>query len=94
VDGVAAGYLVGPMREPGETRPIRLAVLEAMYVHPGHCRRGIGAAPIDAFRSWAGRQPAGHLSVTAHVTNTDASALASKCRTIYSLIPIGGQIMV
>lgn len=34
VDGVVAGYLVGRMREPADTRPIRVALLESMYVRP------------------------------------------------------------
>jgi GNAT superfamily N-acetyltransferase len=71
-DGVAAGYLVGRMREPGDTRPVRLAVLEAMYVQPDHRRRGVGAALVSEFRAWAGQQGADRLSVTAYAANTDA----------------------
>jgi GNAT superfamily N-acetyltransferase len=40
--------------------------------HPAHRRRGIGAALVDVFRSWAGRQMAVRLSVMAYVTNSDA----------------------
>jgi GNAT superfamily N-acetyltransferase len=72
VGDAAAGYLVGRMREPGETRPIRVAVLEAMYVQPEHRRSGIGAALVSEFRAWAGQQRAQRLSVTAYVANVEA----------------------
>lgn len=72
VDSAAAGYLVGRMREPGEARPIRVAVLEAMYVQSGHRRRGIGAALVSEFRAWAGQQEANRLLVTAYAANVEA----------------------
>lgn len=72
VDGAAAGYLVGRMREPVDARPIRVAVLEAMYVQLEHRRRGIGAALVGEFRGWASQQNAIRLSVTAYAANIDA----------------------
>ena len=71
-DGVVAGYLVGRLREPGDTRPVRVAVLESMYVRPDRRRGGLGAALVREFRAWAARQGAGRLSVTAYASNTDA----------------------
>jgi GNAT superfamily N-acetyltransferase len=72
IDGVAAGYLVGRMRDPVDARPIRVAVLEAMYVQPDRRRRGVGAALVSEFRAWAGQRRADRLSVTAYATNTEA----------------------
>jgi GNAT superfamily N-acetyltransferase len=72
IDGAAAGYLVGRLRQPGDTRPVRVAVLEAMYVQPPHRRGGVGAALVSEFRAWAGRQGAGRLSVTAYAANVEA----------------------
>lgn len=65
-------YLFGRMRPPGDTRPIRVAVLGAMYVPPDHRRRGIGAALVHEFRGWANRVQAERLSVTAYAANVDA----------------------
>jgi GNAT superfamily N-acetyltransferase len=72
IDEVAVAYLVGRMREPAATRPIRVAVLEAMYVQPAHRRRGIGAALVSEFRGWAHQMRADRLSVTAYAANVDA----------------------
>lgn len=72
VEGAATGYLVGRSREPGDTRPVRLAILEAMYVRPAHRRRGAGAALVGAFRTWARQRNADRLSVTAYAANTEA----------------------
>jgi GNAT superfamily N-acetyltransferase len=72
VEGAAAGYLVGRLRPPGETRPVRVAILEAMYVQPTHRRRGVGAALVSELRAWAGRQRANRLSVTAYAANVEA----------------------
>jgi GNAT superfamily N-acetyltransferase len=72
VDGAVAGYLVGRLRQPGDTRPVRVAVLEAMYVRPPDRRAGVGAALVREFRAWAGQQMAGRLSVTAYAANVEA----------------------
>jgi GNAT superfamily N-acetyltransferase len=72
VDHPAAGYLVGRMREPVDTRPVRVAVLESMYVLPARRRAGVGAALVGEFRVWAAQQRADRLSVTAYAANADA----------------------
>jgi GNAT superfamily N-acetyltransferase len=72
VAGMAVGYLVGRTREPVDTRPIRVAVLEAMYVGPPHRRQGAGAALVERFRAWARECRADRLSVTAYAANTGA----------------------
>jgi GNAT superfamily N-acetyltransferase len=72
VDGSAAGYLVGRMRDPMDARPVRVAVLESMYVLPVRRREGVGAALVGEFRAWAGQQRADRLSVTAYAANAEA----------------------
>lgn len=70
--GAPAGYLVGRMAGPSDTRPLRVAVLESMYVRPERRRGGLGAALVAGFRAWAAGQGADRLSVTAYATNADA----------------------
>lgn len=72
VAGTPVAYLVGRMRPPGDTRPIRVAILESMYVQTAHRDRGIGAALVGEFRGWAHQMRAERLSVTAYAANVDA----------------------
>jgi GNAT superfamily N-acetyltransferase len=72
VDDRAVAYLVGRMREPADTRPIRVANLESMYVLPAHRRLSIGATLVSEFRGWARQMRAERLSVTAFAANLDA----------------------
>jgi putative acetyltransferase len=70
--GAPAGYLVGRLREPVDPRPVRVAVLESMYVLPARRREGVGAALVDGFRAWAAERGAARLTVTAYATNAEA----------------------
>jgi putative acetyltransferase len=70
--GARAGYVVARLREPVDARPVRVALLESMYVLPERRREGIGAALVDGFRAWAAERGAERLSVTTYATNADA----------------------
>lgn len=71
-DGRVVGSLTGAISEPGDIRPIKIAILRSMYVRPEARDGGLGAALVAAFRAWAVEKNADRLSVTAYAANDDA----------------------
>jgi GNAT superfamily N-acetyltransferase len=66
------GYLAARLREGDSLVPLRVAMLESMYVHDQTRGRGVGTQLVEHFLSWAREQGAVRASVTAYATNTDA----------------------
>ena len=67
------GYLAGYLWDGGNLRPIKMAELESMYVHPDWRSRGVGRQLADEFLRWAKQKGAQRASVTAYAANTRAS---------------------
>lgn len=67
--GGALGYLAGYAEEGSRLRPVRVAVLESMYVVEGHRGRGIGTELVRVFVEWAADEGAERVSVTAYAAN-------------------------
>ena len=70
--GVTIGYLAGYVREPDALRPVKVAMLESMYVHEGARGTGVGGKLVRAFLDWAGKRGAERASVTAYSSNERA----------------------
>ena len=67
-----AGYLAGYIGEPVTIRPVKVAEVQSMYVEARYRNRGVGSALVAEFRSWAERQGAERISVTAYASNEAA----------------------
>jgi GNAT superfamily N-acetyltransferase len=72
--GRVCGYLVGRMRPTSDTRRVRVAELEEMYVAPRWRSTGVGSKLVDAFFEWAQTHGADRAAVTAFATNERALA--------------------
>jgi GNAT superfamily N-acetyltransferase len=70
--GTIGGYLVGRMRPASDTRSVRVAELEELYVVPDLRRRGAAGLLVDAFLKWAQSSGADRAGVTAFATNERA----------------------
>ncbi|MGH3087688.1 MAG: GNAT family N-acetyltransferase [Rubrobacteraceae bacterium] len=66
------GYLAGRMKPGDSLRPVRLAVLESMYVREDHRSLGVGAKLADEFFRWAESKGAERASVTTYAENERA----------------------
>ncbi|MFC4058315.1 GNAT family N-acetyltransferase [Planomonospora corallina] len=70
--GRIVGHLTGSLSGPTAMRPVPVATLGSMYVHPDHRRRGVGARLVAEFRSWARERGARYAGVTAYASNDAA----------------------
>lgn len=68
-DGATVGYLASYVRGPDSLRPVRVAVLESMYVREGARCVGVGERLVLAFLGWAEGHGAGWASVSAYAAN-------------------------
>ena len=66
------GSLSGTLDAATAMRPIRVATLISMYVHPRYRRSGVGARLVEQFRAWAQEMNATRITVTAYTTNEAA----------------------
>ncbi len=71
-DGSVVGYLTGLLGEPTTKRPVRVATLGSLYVHPSQRGSQIGTRLVERFRSWARDKGADRLAVTAYASNESA----------------------
>jgi ribosomal protein S18 acetylase RimI-like enzyme len=70
--GEVIGYLVGYIWDGGKLRPVKMAELESMYIHPTWRSQGVGRLLAEEFTQWAQMQGAQRVSVTAYAANTRA----------------------
>jgi GNAT superfamily N-acetyltransferase len=70
--GTVCGYLVGRMRAASDTRSVRVAELEELYVVPDLRGQGVAGLLVDAFLDWAQASGANRAGVTAFATNERA----------------------
>jgi GNAT superfamily N-acetyltransferase len=66
------GSLSGVVEPATAIRPIPVATLLSLYVHPRHRNNGVGASLVGHFRSWAQQKNAARIAVTAYTTNEAA----------------------
>ena len=72
LDDTIVGYLVGHVAGASSLRPMRMAILESMFVMRDHRCQGAGETLVEAFLTWCGQQQAQHVSVTAFARNQRA----------------------
>lgn len=77
--GEAVGYLVGYVAQPSSVRPVRMAVLESMFVSRSERGRGTGQKLVDAFLVWSQERDAQRVSVTAFASNDAAICFYRRC---------------
>ena len=70
--GEIVGYLAGRLGEGNSLRPVRVAILESMYVREELRKRSLGARLVRQFLSWAEKREAQRASVTAYAANEGA----------------------
>jgi GNAT superfamily N-acetyltransferase len=78
-----AGHLVGKLVGPDSLRTGCAAVLESLRVDPAARGRGVGAALVQHFLSWARGCGAQQASVTAYAANSGAQRLYER----HGLVP-------
>jgi GNAT superfamily N-acetyltransferase len=71
-DGEIVGHLNGSATEGSAMRPVRIATLVSMYVHPDHRRGGLGGRMVAQFSAWAREVGAELAEVTAYSGNAEA----------------------
>ncbi|MFD5080004.1 GNAT family N-acetyltransferase [Streptomyces sp. NPDC058371] len=71
-EGKVVGHLVGALGGPSAMRPVKVATLVSMYVHPGFRRSQIGGRLVAEFFSWAKDAGATAAEVTAYSSNAEA----------------------
>lgn len=71
-EDVALGYLAGRFNEGNALRPIKITVLESMYVRRAYRGCGLGEKLFEQFLVWSRERGAQRLSVTAYAANKGA----------------------
>lgn len=77
--GESVGYLVGYVTQSSSVRPVRMAILESMFVTRSERSRGIGQQLLDAFLVWSQERNALQVSVTAYASNDAAVRFYRRC---------------
>lgn len=77
--GESVGYLVGYVTQPSSVRPVKVVVLESMFVNRSERRGGIGNQLVDAFLLWSQKKEAQRTSVIAFASNESAIRFYRRC---------------
>lgn len=72
--GHSIGYLTGSLLSITSIRPIRVVVLESMFVLETYRGQRIGTRLLQSFREWAMALPADRLQGTTYASNVRAIA--------------------
>jgi len=81
------GSLSGVLEPATAMRPIRVATLISIYVHPRYRGSGVGARLVEQFCVWAREMNATRIAVTAYTTNQAAIGFYQRAGFVpYTLI--------
>jgi len=86
------GVLTGSLSGPTDYRPVRVAILNSLYVDPAYRGGAVGAQLVAEFRSWARNRQAQRMSVTAYAANTDAIRFYQRHGFTPRLLELDGEL--